>query len=76
MKTIYETIWSVIGVGLILWFACVYVTNCQLAAVPPVPSSTHQKQTIEEFLNDHPDIKQRVDEIKRQAENDGRYKQS
>ena len=74
MRTIYEVIWSIVGVILISWFCVTLVVGIHEKAA--VPQSNHQKQTIEEFLNDHPDIKQRVDEIKRQAEYEKKYNRS
>ena len=75
MRTIYETIWSIVGVVLLVWFACTFVTQCQMAAALP-NTPVHQKQTIDEFLNDHPDIKQRVEDMRRQQEADLKYNQS
>jgi hypothetical protein len=75
MKTIFEGIWSIIGLMLITWFLCNFFT--QLVAVPPsLNTPAHQKQSIDEFLNDHPDIKKEVDEMKRKAESDRKYNQS
>lgn len=75
MKTVYEVIWSIIGVMLIVWFivTCHYTAqNMHDGVITPV----HHKQTIEEFLRDHPDIKQRVDELKRQAAEESKWEQS
>jgi hypothetical protein len=88
MNTIYEVIWSIIGLMLIAWFWVTFAMNCGNKPVfdngpayyydnkidPSKPA--HQKQSIDEFLNDHPDIKKRVDEMKRQQEYDSKYNQS
>src|ERR1051325_1405056 len=77
MKTIYEVIWSIVGLILISWFFVNLAVESRNAVVPPyLGTPAHQKQTIDEFLNDHPDIKQRVDELKRQAERDAKYNRS
>ena len=77
MKTIYEVIWSIIGLMLMAWFLCTLMTTCHTAAVlPELNTPAHQKQTIDEFLNDHPDIKKRVDDLKRQQDADIKYNRS
>lgn len=77
MKTIYEVIWSIVGLILISWFFVSVLTTYHTAAVLPAPNTpAHQKQTIDEFLNDHPDIKKKVDDLKRKQDADIKYNRS
>ena len=77
MRTVYEIIWSVVGAMLLIWFGVSFLQNCSNQPMHDgVIMPTHQKQTIKEFLDDHPDIKKRVDELNRQAEHDEKYSQS
>jgi len=77
MKTIYEVIWSIVGAMLLIWLGTVYIQTCSNQPMHDgVITPMHEKQTIDEFLNDHPDIKKRVEDLERQHEADLKYKRS